>query len=497
MMNKINIILLVLILVSASCKTDEEPVFVEPIVKEPIIAQVRIYIDGTNVKHTVSPMIQGQGLIYSFEADAIYADGKIAQTISDIGASFLRWPGGTVTTFYHWDNLNGQGWTDNWRPNYNASNDNDPSEYMDLDEYMVLIGQTGAEPMLGINMSSGMEWGRQQDGVDEAVAMVQYCIDNNFDVKYFYLDNENYHHGNQHNKDLNGLGDEWTAESYAEQINIYAEAIRNLVPDAKFIPNEHRNISRGGVKCAITTLIENAGHNFDYLDVHWYWRYNQASWDLWKVETPMKQVEDEWYPNGGTYVEEMEWFNNLATSLGHPHIKLASLEWNIGPGPWQEDPNHTKFRSALMQSEMQMQFIQGGLEVGSMWAMHWPDSKGDRFIFDATNGYARNPSADVFELYKNTLNGDYVENYTTDDEMMSAAVIKDDKAYVYLLNKKDVDEDVEFVMKGYTIVSVNRAVSFQDPGVVQDISLLMRDSGNYEATSQANTLMMVVFDVTR
>ena len=459
-------------------------------------AQVQININGTNVKHIVSPMIQGQGMIYSFEEDAIYADGKIAQTMSEIGTSFLRWPGGTVTTHYHWDNLNGQGWSDNWNPGYDVSNDKNPSEYMDLDEYMVLIGQTGAEPMLGINMSSGMEWGRQQDGVDEAVAMIEYCQSKNFDVKYFYLDNETYHTGNLHNKDLNRLGDEWTAESYAEQINIYAAAIRNLIPDAKLIPNWDRSL-RKDLDNSMRTIIENAGSNFDYLDIHWYWKWGVASWDEWKSKTPM-EIETEYY-NGGTLVEEMEYFNELAASLGQSHLKLASLEWNIGPGPWQTDPDHSKFKTALMQSEMQMQFIQGGLEVGCIWSMHWPDTEEaeDRFILDVNNDYARNPSADVFELYKNAKNGDLVESTTTDDEIMSATVIKDNKAYVYLLNKKEENKNVEFVIQGYDIVSVNQAVRFENPGVVNDIGLWIGTSGNYKAKASANTLMMVVFNVTQ
>lgn len=152
-----------------------------------------------------------------------------------------------------------------------------------------------------------------------------------------------------------------------------------------------------------------------------------------------------------------------------------------------------------MQSEMQMQFIQGGLEVGCIWSMHWPDKEEaeDRFILDVNNDYARNPSADVFELYKNAKNGDLVESTTTDDKMMSATVIKDNKAYVYLLSKKEANKNVEFVIQGYDILSVNQAVRFQDPGVVKDISLWIGGSGNYQAKASANTLMMVVFNVTQ
>ena len=58
----------------------------------PIYSQVQINVDGGNVSHTIHPMIQGQGLVYSEEADSIYNDGSMAQLYQDVGAGFLRWP---------------------------------------------------------------------------------------------------------------------------------------------------------------------------------------------------------------------------------------------------------------------------------------------------------------------------------------------------------------------------------------------------------------------
>jgi len=74
------------------------------------------------------------------------------------------------------------------------------------------------------------------------------------------------------------------------------------------------------------------------------------------------------YPGGTvtTIVEEISYFNELMTSLGKPNIKLASMEWNLGPGTYRSDPDHTPFKSTLMQSEMQLQMMQGGLEIASL-----------------------------------------------------------------------------------------------------------------------------------
>lgn len=335
----------------------------------------QIDINATSISHTVSPLIQGQGLVYSEEADVIYADGTMAQLFQDVGAGFLRWPGGTVATMYHWNDLTGVGWIDKWDPNYNSSNDSDPSAYMDLDEYIALSQAADTEPMLGINMSSGIEWDREAEALQEAKDMISYCIAQGFDVKYFYLDNETYHHGNGYNKDKDNDGEAWTPQLYAEQINIYAAAIKSLVPDAVLIANWTDKVRTNTAD--YTTIINVAGDNIDYIDVHWYWKWGVSTWDAWKAKTPMEN-ETEWY-DGGTFIEEMQFFDSLTTSLGKPHIKLAALEWNIAPGDHNTNPEHTPFKTALMASEMQMQFIQGGLDLGAMWTTQWQNSSTAEF----------------------------------------------------------------------------------------------------------------------
>ncbi|WP_019028956.1 hypothetical protein [Colwellia piezophila] len=459
-----------------------------------VSAQVVIDIDANKISHTVHPMIQGQGLVYSIENDVIYADGSMAQLYKNIGAGFLRWPGGTVSTMYHWNDLTGVGWVDQWNPNYNTSSNENPSQYMDLDEYIILSNAAGTEPMLGINLSSGMEWDRQADALQEAIDMIEYCQSQNFDVKYFYLDNETYHSGNGYNKDKDNDGEHWTPQSYAEQINIYAAEIKKLVPDAKIIANWKQHLRKN--VSDYTTLINSAGDNIDYIDVHWYWKWDASTWDAWKEKTPMEN-ETEWY-DGGTYVEEIKYFNNMVANLGKPHIKLASLEWNVAPGDHNSNPDHTPFQTALMASEMQLQFIQGGLELASMWTTQWAGSATGQFqvLVDSDNNNSPNPMAKVFELYKHAINGDVVSSTSTDNKIMTTTVIKDNKAFVYLLNKKDSTEEVEFTIDGYSIDKVNQARTFRSPGELSDVNPLSdATTGNYMADIAANSLTMIEFSL--
>ncbi|GAB1308883.1 hypothetical protein KH5_15660 [Urechidicola sp. KH5] len=438
-------------------------------------------------------MIQGHGLVYSEEDDAIYNNGTMAQIYQDVGAGFLRWPGGTVATMYHWNNLSGVGWIDNWNPSYNDANDRPAAEFMDLNEYITLTNAAGTEPMLGINMSSGMEWNREADAIQEAEDMINYCLNNGFNVKYFYLDNETYHHGNGYNKDVDGDNEEWTPLLYAQKINVYAAAIKALVPDAILIANwtdkVRTNIS------AYTTIINTAGNNIDYIDVHWYWKWGVANWNAWKATTPMENDTD-WY-DGGTFVEEIEYFNNLTTSLGKPHIKLAALEWNIAPGDFHSNPAHTEFMQALMQSEMQLQFIQGGLELAAMWTTQWADYANSDFmtLVDSDDNYSPTPTALMLELYKNAINGELVSSTISDNQILTATILKGDKVYVYILSKDDAQNNVEFNFTGVDVLSVHEAKRFKDPGVLQDIGLWNHATrGSYMANIQANTLTMVAFE---
>tara|TARA_B100000809_G_scaffold266806_1_gene331790 strand:- start:5240 stop:7336 length:2097 start_codon:yes stop_codon:yes gene_type:complete len=457
-------------------------------------AQVQLHINAATKSHNVHPMIQGHGLVYSEEEDAIYNDGTMAQLYKNVGTGFLRWPGGTVATMYHWDDLSGVGWVDNWNASYNSSSDRPSSEYMDLDEYITLSNAVGSEPMLGINMSSGMEWDREADAIQEAKDMIQYCLDNNFNVKYFYLDNETYHHGNGYNKDVNGNGGVWTPQLYGEKFNIYAAAIKELVPDALLIANWTDKLRTN--TSAYTILINEAGDNIDYIDVHWYWKWGVATWDAWKATTPM-QNDTEWY-DGGTFLEEIEFFNELTTTLGKPYIKLAALEWNIAPGDFHSDPNHTEFMQALMQSEMQMQFIQGGLELASMWTTQWANYTQSEFmtLVDSDNNYSPTPSAKMLELYKHAIGGQVVSSTSSDNQLMTITVLKDAIVYAYILSKDDVPNNVEFVFNDLEVASISLAKLFSDPGILTNIGLWnSAETGSFIASIPANTLTMVAFNL--
>src|SRR5690606_27842352 len=112
-------------------------------------------------------------------------------------------------------------------------------------------------------------------------------------------------------------------------------------------------------------LIKLAGKNIDILDVHWYWSWSDTSWEKWFKSTPLMH----W--TGYSYENQIGYFREMVNELGHPHIKLASFEWNTGP--IKSGSSLTACRAAFVQTEMMMQFIRGGLDYAVFWPIHWPN----------------------------------------------------------------------------------------------------------------------------
>ena len=103
---------------------------------------------------TVSDRLLGFNIVYAKNPDSLWTSGVLTKAITDVNPGFLRYPGGTVNTYFHWEHPTGNGWEDLWDPAYDVSRDRPASEYMDIDEYIDLVKKTVAEPLVGININS-------------------------------------------------------------------------------------------------------------------------------------------------------------------------------------------------------------------------------------------------------------------------------------------------------------------------------------------------------
>ncbi|MEX0685134.1 MAG: T9SS type A sorting domain-containing protein [Balneolales bacterium] len=450
-------------------------------------AEYTVTLTGETLR-PISNHLMGFNLVYSQESDQIWQDGKVEGYLKDVNTSLLRWPGGTISTFYHWNDLTGKRppWRDNWDPDNNVSVAAE-SEFMDLDEYISLIKSTGATPLLGINVDSGRRWDREQDGIDEALALMQYCKDNDFDVTYWYLGNEAYHNTSN--------GGEKTAQQYANLINTYANAMREIDPDIKVVANWISGMTRSHIRSDYQTLMNIAGDNIDIIDTHHYWSFSGPSMENWLQHTPMRVF------TGKTYIEEIAYFHEMMTDFGHPDTQLAALEWNVGPINNQQLNPH---QVALMQSEMMMEFLMGGMDFATFWPIQWPSGNVTRrTLIDRYNNNEAQPNLNLFRFFGQFQGGEVVKDHVTKSSpnilQFAAKDQQENVLRIAFLNKNThgVKATMNAMQIGDAILQSAQAYILTDGGdqhEVNSIDLLEHGADGISFVAQPLSLTMLTFD---
>ena len=413
----ISVVLLSFVLLSCSEATLQNPD--RPEIIHPASVNVRFDVD----RGSISDKLTGVNMIYCFEKDQRWAgdpEQRMTGMLKRMKTGIIRYPGGAVVEAWHWDQPNGSFTEDVWNPDRNISMEKTPEEYMDLDEYMTVVRAVGAEPLVGVNISSGKLFKKEVDGLKMAEGLVRHCIDKNYGVRYYYIGNEPYH---------NGAKIKRTATEYAEQVNKYAKVIHSVDPEAQIIANWERNVAGPGLK----TLVQKAGKNINYIDFHWYWNWGKATWENWTAEIPMT-TNSEFYRTGTSFSKEISRFADTMAAYGYPEIKLCALEWNIGPAEEGRGPD--EFQAGLMQAEMLMQFIDGGLEMATFWPLSWPNSKDSRYMLDSYDDYRERNTVRIFELLSGLAGGMLCEATSANYGIYPLAGIgTDGSKYLLILNK--------------------------------------------------------------
>lgn len=346
----------------------------------------KISIEGES-RHKISSNLFGYNIVYAETPDKIWNNDIIKNFTKETKTSFIRYPGGTVVTYWHWKEPTGHGWEDSWDSSYKGIKKSG-SQFMDIDEYIALVQELEVNPMIGVNINSGHKYNRMEDGINDALDLMDYCYGKGINVEYWYLGNEPYMH------DANGGA--LTVKEYAMLINSYADKMRQKNPSIKLIINWLSNFYQK--ERDYIELLKLAGHNIDIIDVHHYWDWSSASWERWLQKTPIGL----W--TGQTFIDNIKKFRQIAKENGYPDIQLATLEWNAGPGKSTENRLNTA-QNAFIQSEMMLQFMLGGMDIATFWPLFWQNGQfNERGIYDVKRG-ALNPNAMLLsELSKFSAN---------------------------------------------------------------------------------------------
>jgi len=428
----------------------------------------------------VSRLLLGFNVVYAHESDITWGEGKIEGYLKEVNASVIRYPGGTVTTFYHWNSLTGEGWKDSWDPD-NPVTPKPGTEFMDLDEFIAMAQRTGVTPLLGINMSSGRRWQRGEDGIQEAINLMKYCRDKNFMVKYWYLDNEPYQ--------PDGNGGSKTIEEYAGMVNQYAIRMKEIDPDIKIIINWKASFKNR--RDDYKKLLEIAGANINVIDVHWYWNWENTTFENWLAKTPMAL----W--TGDSYISEIAYFRQMVNDFGYPDIKLASLEWNAGP---VKENNVNPYQCAFIQTEMLMQFITGGLDISAFWPLQWPSDEVTTRSFVRRSDRGVQP---VFHTFKflGKIQGDNViksEVITNQAHILDLVTINNDESTVRLciLNKNSDAIKINVNSDLFNNLKLTEAAAFVydgKAGNLENLNLTGQNNEGISFTAPGTSIVMLTF----
>lgn len=401
----------------------------------------------------VSPYFLGLNLSKPNDLDEIWENFDIPEHLRSMDARILRYPGGEETSRWHWDRPGVNGYVCYWNPAHRnwrwqttwvSPEEWDTNEaFMSIDEYFAHCKAIGAEPLLGINMSSGEVMDRREDGIQMAVEMIRYVKEKGYPLKFVYMDNEPWHPGTANYY-------QFDPDLYAELCVVYAKAIREVMPELIVVANPFEQ-ARSRNDEVVERFFEIAGGHVDIISLHFYWEWGQSTWDRWTSQIPMVNSSTWRLPEIAlTYTEDLNNLRRTIHNLGFEDVDLAILEWNVARVR-EPERRPTHHQIAFMQSEMLLQFLNADVVMTTLWPVFaqvtppWgitgeerPNipNGGDRSIFEHEKSYSPTPSHEMFRLFRGVSGGQILHTEFLDGGQYILRVeLREGGEVVIILNK--------------------------------------------------------------
>lgn len=446
---------------------------------------------------------------YFNDLDEAWKKGNIPGKLKALGVDILRYPGGEETSRWNWKQTGVNGYVDIWSTNPKHLQSNWQSTYvpaeewgsnesfMDIDEYFAHCRALGAEPLLGVNMTTGEVNDRYQDGLDLAVDMIEYCMKKNYPLTYVYFDNEPWHHDSSNYYRFPG-------QDYAKRCVAFSKALRKVNGKLKFVANPLDG-NQSADRKKMSAFLKIAGDHVDIIDAHWYWNWGQSDYEIWKSHFPMRN-SSKWkpYEKSITYAEFAKSIHKVFKSSGCDHLKLAALEWNIAP--MKKSYHHAK--TALMQAEMFMQMIEGEVFMACLWPMFYqitpPGSTsqfkgacGSRSIFEHSEPYKPTDSYRMFQIFKDISGGRLLDRFYDRGIYVLTVLSKDRSEIIYYIHSKHQQGDpisVSIHSPGLKIVST---LSLNESGSFGELTGIGLKKSVLRAKLPANSISRITLSVAK
>lgn len=254
-----------------------------------------------------------------FSASTLATGGyrpDLLKAIADLQPESIRWPGGSFVGRYMWQN--GIGPHEKRLPHpIDQWSDRDTYQF-GTDEFIQLCQKVGAEPILVINTSRGVE---------DALNWLEYCMGDQT-TEYGRLRAANGHPAPYELKTLEIDNETWNMriDGYLDVIRAFCPPIRAKYPDLKLsvVGSYGYDTGRGQANQNDwdASMIRQAGTLFDILSPHY---YNGIYVDADFVEDPYRY--EEFLKSRGEIIRNSE----------NPDMKVYVSEWNLTDRSWGND----------------------------------------------------------------------------------------------------------------------------------------------------------------
>ena len=383
-------------------------------------------------------------------------DASAATALTNAGVDALRYPGGSTSDVYDWQNnsvVSGQSYA-------NPSND--------FDDFMGIANKVGAAPIITVNYGSGT--------AAEAAAWVKYAdVTKNYGVKYWELGNEVYGDGT--------YGTSWEYNTKSKGATAYADNIADYITQMKAADS---SIKVGAV---LTTygnwpdgkIATNYGDTADW---------NQTV--LQKDGANIDFVILHYYPTSTTEAGMLTQYQNIATIIKQTRAEIneyaGSNASNIQIMITETDANYEldSAPSALFAADTYMTFLENGVDNVDWWDLHngtatvssdadGTTDYGDEGLLSngSCSGSTCEPAADtLFPTYYGlqavgnfATSGAEMVSTTSSDSTVTAYAVKQSNGAVNVMlvnHSSSASEPVSLAYSGFTPSSVTSAEQFSE-----------------------------------
>jgi alpha-N-arabinofuranosidase len=271
-----------------------------------------------------------------FSASALATGGyrpDLFKAVADLQPASIRWPGGSFANRYIWQN--GIGPHEKRLPHpVEQWGDRDTYQF-GTDEFIQFCEKVGAEPILVINTSRGVE---------DALNWLEYCM-GDATSEYGKMRTANGHPEPYQLKTIEIDNEPWLMmeyPAYLERVKAFCPAIREKYPNLKLSVAGSYGYDTGpgeGNQEANRNwdprIIEDAGKLFDILSPHY---YNGIAFPADFVEDPYKY--EEFLKGRGEIIKKSE----------NPNIKIYVSEWNLTTSRYGNDWHVGLYAGAILNA---------------------------------------------------------------------------------------------------------------------------------------------------